>query len=404
MKSYFSIRKLHLPNRPAITAELRTKDTLQIDAFEKLYGEWPFTIKLKLHEENINADLASACSLRSLPCMAVDDKTAYIFANKTALQDWSREQFFRFHVEELLIADLRGFLERQFRSVYEMVSERYMFNFGGPTRLMGVLNVTPDSFFDGDRYANKNAAVERGFQMEEEGADIIDIGGESTRPGAVPVNEAEELARIVPVIEALAGEIKIPISVDTYKAPVAEAAIQAGATIVNDISGLQFDPHLLEVVAHYGIPVVIMHIKGRPQDMQVNPTYENVMDELYEFFENGIEKALKAGIERSRIIIDPGLGFGKRLWDNYEILQRLPELKGLGCPILVGPSRKSFIGKILNLPVEERLEGTSAAVTSAVANGCQLVRVHDVKEMLRVVQVADLICGNVVLEGQELDE
>lgn len=240
--------------------------------------------------------------------------------------------------------------------------------------------------------------------MEEEGADIIDVGGESTRPGAAPVTEADELARVIPVIEALAGEIKIPISVDTYKAPVAEAAIQAGATIINDISGLQFDPHLLEVVAHYGVPIVVMHIKGRPTDMQVNPHYDNLMDELYRFFDESIAKAEQAGIERSRIILDPGLGFGKRLWDNYEILQRLPELKGLGCPLLVGPSRKSFIGKILNLPVEERLEGTAAAVSAAVSGGCQLVRVHDVKEMLRVVQIADLICGNVVLDEQDLGE
>lgn len=385
-------------------AELGTKDALQIDVFEELYQKHSFTMKVKVRDGKMDASLISVCSLRGIACLLKNNNAVYLFADEKTLIEWSRLQVFRSGDEEAFVRDLRAFIEQHKRAVFEMVSERYMFNFGGPTRLMGILNVTPDSFFDGGRFAERNAAVERGFQMEEEGADIIDIGGESTRPGAVPVSEAEELARIVPVIEALAGEIKIPISVDTYKAPVAEAAIQAGATIINDISGLQFDPHLLEVVAHYGVPIIIMHIKGQPHDMQLNPVYENLMDELYDFFENCIQKAHSAGIDRSRVIIDPGIGFGKRLWDNYEILQRLPELKGLGCPILVGPSRKSFIGKILNLPVEERLEGTAAAVTVAVANGCQLIRVHDVKEMLRVVQIADLICGNVVLEEQDLGE
>ena len=404
MKSHFLIRKLHLPNRRTIATELGTGNASLVESFEKMYKQHPFTLKATLRQGEIDTDLLSACSMRGIPSMAPGDNAVYLFADESALQEWSRRQSFYGETEEKLVRELRLFLERHNRTVFEMVSERYVFNFGGPTRLMGILNITPDSFFDGSRYAEKSAAVERGFEMEEQGADIIDIGGESTRPGAVPVSEAEELARIIPVIESLASEIKIPISVDTYKAPVAEAAIQAGATIVNDISGLQFDPHLLEVVAHYAVPIVLMHIKGRPADMQTNPVYENMMDELFSFFVNSIEKAEEAGIDRSRIILDPGLGFGKRLWDNYDILQRLPELKGLGCPLLVGPSRKSFIGKILNLPVEERLEGTAACVTAAVANGCQLVRVHDVKEMLRVVQIADVICGNVVLDEQDLGE
>ncbi|MCA9731471.1 MAG: dihydropteroate synthase [Deferribacteres bacterium] len=282
-----------------------------------------------------------------------------------------------------------------------MVNDHYMFQFGGPTRVMGILNVTPDSFSERENNMDERAAIDKGIAMEADGADIIDVGGESTRPGAVQVTEAEELKRVIPVIEGLASDVRIPLSIDTYKAPVAEAAIQAGATIVNDISGMQFDPGMAEVVKHYTVPIVIMHIKGRPHEMQVNPTYENLMDETYMYFEDRITAAVEAGISRELIIIDPGIGFGKRLWDNYEILQRLQEFRGLGCPVLVGPSRKSFIGKALDLPVEERLEGTAAAVTAAVLAGSHIVRVHDVKEMLRVVQIADLIAANVQIRQQE---
>ncbi|KAA3662624.1 MAG: dihydropteroate synthase [Calditrichaeota bacterium] len=282
-----------------------------------------------------------------------------------------------------------------------MVNEHYMFQFGGPTRVMGILNVTPDSFYDQGQNADERAAIDSGIAMEAEGADIIDIGGESTRPGAVQVTEAEELKRVIPIIEGLASDVRIPLSIDTYKAPIAEAAIQAGATIVNDISGLQFDSGMPEVIKHYKVPIVLMHIKGRPHDMQVNPSYENLMDEIYMYFEDRIAAAVESGIDRELIIVDPGIGFGKRLWDNYELLQRLPEFRGLGCPILVGPSRKSFIGKALDLPVEERLEGTAAAVTAAVLAGSHIIRVHDVKEMLRVVQIADLIAANVLIRPQE---
>lgn len=345
MKTHYLLRKLHLPNRRTVVSELGNSGTSLVESVEKLHKQFPFSLKVTARNGQIGSDFVSACSMRGVRCFVHGGDAIYLFADQDTFIDWSRAQSYLFKEEERFVSELRGFLERQLRHVYEMVSERYAFNFGGPTRLMGVLNITPDSFFDGGRFAGKEAAVERGFQMEEEGADIIDVGGESTRPGAAPVTEADELARVIPVIEALAGEIKIPISVDTYKAPVAEAAIQAGATIINDISGLQFDPHLLEVVAHYGVPIVVMHIKGRPTDMQVNPHYDNLMDELYRFFDESIAKAEQAGIERSRIILDPGLGFGKRLWDNYEILQRLPELKGLGCPLLVGPSRKALSAK-----------------------------------------------------------
>ncbi|KAA3612391.1 MAG: dihydropteroate synthase [Calditrichaeota bacterium] len=282
-----------------------------------------------------------------------------------------------------------------------MVNDHYMFQFGGPTRVMGILNATPDSFYEQGKFSDHRKAIDKGIKMEADGADIIDIGGESTRPGAVQVDEAEELTRVIPVIEGLAADVRIPLSIDTYKSQVAEAAIQAGATIVNDISGMQFDAGMPEVIKHYNVPIVLMHIKGKPHDMQVDPTYDNMMDEIYMYFEDRISAAVEAGVERDLIIIDPGIGFGKRLWDNYEILQRLPEFRGLGCPILVGPSRKSFIGKALDLPVEERLEGTAAAVTAAVLGGSHIIRVHDIKEMLRVVQIADLIAANVLIQEQE---
>jgi dihydropteroate synthase len=264
---------------------------------------------------------------------------------------------------------------------------------------MGVLNCTPDSFYDGGRYFSHEAAVAHGLRLVEQGADIIDVGGESTRPkgvygeGAAPVSVEEEKQRVLPVIAALAKQIQIPLSIDTYKAQVAEAAVEAGASLVNDISGFQFDAQMPATVARLGVPVVIMHTKGAPANMQANPTYENLLDELQLYFERQIESARRAGIAENRMIIDPGLGFGKRLADNYEIIRRLRELRGLGCPILVGPSRKSFIGKPLDLPPEQRLEGTAAAVAAAVMNGAHLVRVHDVMEMRRAVAIADLIAG-----------
>ncbi|MDZ7289872.1 MAG: dihydropteroate synthase [candidate division KSB1 bacterium] len=266
---------------------------------------------------------------------------------------------------------------------------------------MGVLNCTPDSFYDGGRYFSHEAAIAHGHRLAEAGADIIDIGGESTRPkgvygeGAAPVAAEEEMRRVIPVIAALAQTLTIPLSIDTYKAQVAEAAVHAGASLVNDISGLQFDAQMPATVARLGVPVVIMHTKGTPADMQTNPGYENLMDELYLHLEKQIEVARLAGIPEDRIVIDPGIGFGKRVEDNYEILRRLPEFRGLGCPILVGPSRKSFVGKVLNLPPAQRLEGTAAAVTAAVLNGAHLIRVHDVMEMRRVALIADLIAGRI---------
>jgi len=258
---------------------------------------------------------------------------------------------------------------------------------------MGILNVTPDSFSDGGEFYQPEQAIERGIQMAEEGADIIDIGAESTRPGAEPISTEEELQRLVPVLEGLLKKVAVPISIDTYKSSVAETALKAGAHIMNDISGLRFDLQMKDVVAKYRVPVVIMHIKGEPRNMQQNPYYDDLIGEIYGYFDESIRIAEGAGIKRENIIVDPGISFGKRLMDNYEILRRLYEFQGLGCPILIGPSRKSFIGKVLDLPPDQRLEGTIAAVAIGIQNGAHIVRVHDVKEISRACRIIDLLVG-----------
>jgi dihydropteroate synthase len=263
------------------------------------------------------------------------------------------------------------------------------FDFSKRTYVMGILNVTPDSFSDGGRYFTLDLALEHALKMIEDGADIIDVGGESTRPGSDPVPIEEELRRVIPVIKELAKRTKVPISIDTYKSEVARQALDNGALIVNDISGLRFDEKMAEVVAEYKASVVLMHIKGTPKTMQQNPEYKDVISEIYSYLSESVDLALSAGIKQ--IIVDPGIGFGKRLIDNLEIIRRLREFKSLGYPILIGVSRKSFIGNILNLPVDQRLEGTAGAVAISVWNGANIVRVHDVKEMVRVVRIVDAI-------------
>jgi dihydropteroate synthase len=254
--------------------------------------------------------------------------------------------------------------------------------------VMGILNVTPDSFSDGGRYMERERALEYAREMVAQGADIIDVGGESTRPGAHPISLEEEVDRVVPVVEALSRELEVPISVDTCKAPVAKRALETGAIMVNDISGLRFSPHMVDVVAQYKPWVVVMHMKGTPRDMQEGPWYENVMGEVEGFFENRLRYLESHGISKERIILDPGIGFGKRLEDNLSLLRNIDRFLHLGCPIMVGPSRKSFIGTVLDLPVEERLEGTLAAVSIAVFQGAQVVRVHDVQPVRRAVDLA----------------
>jgi dihydropteroate synthase len=253
---------------------------------------------------------------------------------------------------------------------------------GEKTYVMGILNVTPDSFSDGGKYNHVESAVKRAMEMVKEGVDIIDIGGESTRPGFIPVDPFEEINRVVPVIEALSKEADIPISIDTTKAIVAKKALDAGACIVNDVWGLQRDEKMAEVVAEYSAGIVIMHNSETTE-------YKDLIGDIVKFFQKSIQIAENAGIQRENIAIDPGIGFGKTLEQNLLVMKKLKELRSIGYPILLGTSKKSMIGKILDLPVENRLEGTSATVTLGIANGADIVRVHDVKEMTRVVRMTD---------------
>jgi len=259
------------------------------------------------------------------------------------------------------------------------------------TWIMGILNVTPDSFSDGGAYPDKEKAVERGLEMIEEGADVIDIGGESTRPGARSVSEDEEMERILPVVRGLRKSAPVLISVDTMKAAVAEAALEAGADIINDVSAFRFDPRMAGVVSGREAAVVLMHMKGTPETMQSDPRYADLFDEIRWFLKDRIEEARSAGIGRGRIIVDPGIGFGKSPEDNLALIDNLGFLEELGCPVLAGASRKSFIGKALGLPVTERLEGSIAAGVLSIARGAHILRVHDVRAMRRAADMADAI-------------
>jgi dihydropteroate synthase len=254
---------------------------------------------------------------------------------------------------------------------------------------MGILNVTPDSFSDGGRHADTSAAVDHALRMIDEGADFIDVGGESTRPGAEPVSLEEELRRVLPVIEQLAARTTIPISIDTYKADVAAPALSAGAVIVNDITGLRAEPRLADVAAEGRASMILMHILGTPKTMQQAPRYGDVLGEISAYLADGVALAHARGVRQ--VIVDPGIGFGKLLEHNLEIFRSLDVLKRLGCPILVGPSRKSFLGQITGLGPGERLHGTAAAVAVAVMHGANIVRVHDVREMKQVAQVVDAV-------------
>ncbi|MEE9151173.1 MAG: dihydropteroate synthase [Thermoplasmata archaeon] len=262
---------------------------------------------------------------------------------------------------------------------------------GRRTLVMGIVNVTPDSFSDGGRFLDAEKAIEHAKRLAKEGADIIDVGGESTQPGSDPVTLEEEMRRVIPVIEGIAKEVKVPISIDTCKSGVAKAALDRGASIINDISALRFDSKIADVAVEHDVPMVLMHMKGTPKDMQLNPSFHSVMDEIKEFMRDRVEFAVFKGVARDGIIIDPGIGFGKTTEHNYEIIRKLGELKELGMPILIGTSRKSFIGDTLGLDVDERLEGTLATITMCIMNGADIVRVHDVKEAMRTVRMTDAI-------------
>lgn len=265
---------------------------------------------------------------------------------------------------------------------------------GTKTCVVGILNITPDSFSDGGKFFDLDLAVQQAHKMVEEKVDIIDIGAESTRPGSMPVSADEEIKRLVPLIEQLRKETgvrDVPVSIDTYKAEVAEALLDRGAHLINDISGLRFDSRMAGVVARYNAAVILMHIKGTPRDMQKKPCYQQLIPEIIDYWQESIHQALEAGISPDRIIVDPGIGFGKTLLHNLEIIRRLGEFQPLDKPIMLGPSRKSFIGQVLDLPVGDRLEGTAAVVAAGIMNGAHLVRVHDVQAMVRVARMVDAV-------------
>jgi dihydropteroate synthase len=284
------------------------------------------------------------------------------------------------------------------RQRYQLRLASRTLRLGERTLIMGILNVTPDSFFGGGRYLDAQSAVSRAFELEQAGADILDIGGESTRPGADPISVEEEVARVMPVIESLRGKLRIPVSLDTQKAKVAEAGLKAGAEIVNDVSGLRADPELAEVVRRHRAPLILTHMRGSPKSMHRGPFARDVMRDILQGLRASIRVARRAGIPESKLLLDPGIGFGKNYRQNFEVLARLHQLARLGYPVVVGVSRKGFIGWALAekrqpWPPEKRQWGTAAAVTAAILNGAHVVRVHDVSEAAQISRIADAIAS-----------
>ncbi|KPK24397.1 MAG: dihydropteroate synthase [Nitrospira bacterium SG8_3] len=267
----------------------------------------------------------------------------------------------------------------------------YTLELGRRTHIMGVLNVTPDSFSDGGIYFQRDKAIAHGLSMARDGADIIDVGGESTRPYSEKISAGEELDRVIPVIQALSKDLRIPISIDTCKADVARQALKAGASMINDISALRFDPEMIPVAAKAAVPVILMHMQGIPTDMQTNPTYKNLIPEIVDFLKRAMDKGVAGGIRKQMIIVDPGIGFGKTFDHNLQIIRELGAFNALERPILLGASNKAFIGHILQKEPHERDTGSMAAVAAGVLNGAHIVRVHNVKKTIETVKMIDAI-------------
>ena len=275
---------------------------------------------------------------------------------------------------------------------YQINCRNYILPLTDEPAIMGILNVTPDSFSDGGRFIEPGPAVDHALAMIADGAKIIDVGGESTRPGSKPVSSTEQINRVTPVLKKLSKQTKIPISIDTTSASVARAALDAGASIVNDISALRCDSQMVELVAQSRVPVILMHMQGKPANMQTNPTYDNIVQEDFDFLAERIDFTVSAGVDRNQIVIDPGIGFGKKLEHNLLLMKNLRKFHQLNVPLLVGPSRKSFIGTVLGLDgTEDRLMGTAATVACCTFAGTQIIRVHDVKQMHQIVQMLSAI-------------
>jgi len=295
-------------------------------------------------------------------------------------------------------------MEMNQRTVFELQCGSCLLTLGPRTLIMGILNVTPDSFSDGGLYFDKNDALAQGEALAAAGADIIDVGGESSRPFSEPVPEDEEIQRVIPVIEELASRLSVPISIDTTKARVAKQAIEAGAAMVNDIGALRGDPDMAGLVADADVPVVLMHMKGAPKTMQIEPQYEDVVGEVKNFLADAVHRAEEAGIKRKKIIVDPGIGFGKTVTHNLRLIKELWALQPLGVPVLIGPSRKSFISKILDPENESREIGTQAVVTTAALNGAHIVRVHDVERTRKTLKLVDAIRNSVISDRSEANK
>ncbi len=270
-------------------------------------------------------------------------------------------------------------------------ARKFKFEFPRPAMVMGVINITPDSFYVGGRFPSTEQAVEHAFEMVEQGADIIDIGGESTFPGAQPVDEKTELGRVLPAIEKLTGKINVPISIDTIKPAVAGEAVAAGASIINDVAANREDSSMWEVVSETGVGYIVNHMQGTPQTMQLNPVYTDLVKEINEFFKDRIKRLKSLGVNEEQIVLDPGIGFGKTVEHNLQILKYLIQFKQWGRPIMIGVSRKTFIGKILNVNVESRLAGSLACAAWAVLNGVNIIRAHDVTETMHTIKMVESI-------------
>lgn len=390
------MRRLILDNKTAVTDELKR---IGVDpAAHSIFADKTQNITLKF--DALSCAQAHILKQTALICGAdaAIPKMAYrggrgrkfpliLFANRREIEKiaWRlREQPWM----DSISSKLKNVLSNSKKSALKIGKKKFD---SSRTYLMGIINVTPDSFYGGSRYTD-NSIIERvASDMTAEGADFIDVGAESTRPGSDPVSEKEEMRRLKHALPLVARHTDVPISVDTYKSKIAAMALDYGASIINDISGLTFDPRVAQVAARHQASIIIMHMKGKPKTMQKNPQYKDLMHEIYCFLEKQAACAVSAGVDRERIIIDPGLGFGKRLEDNYTIMRRLAEFKGLDRPIMVGHSRKSFIGKPFKLASEYRLEGSLGVQALLIRNGASILRVHDVLEAKRVAELIDLM-------------
>ncbi len=362
------------------------KAQLLIIKIEGIKGFWANILKQEML--SIGGDVALprdviTGKIKSTDCFVLATLSQYAkLVEKLRHQPWGMNEAGR---------KIKEAIDNLSRNRWKIGAGKARLNVGAKTLIMGILNVTPDSFSEDGKFYREKDAINRALIMEEEGADIIDIGGESTRPGAKLVSAKEELKRILPVIKILSRKLRVPISVDTSKSEVAKAALNEGASLVNDVSGFNSDSRMKDVAAHFGIPVIIMHMKGNPRTMQKKPFYKSLFSEMIDYFNRSIDMLVEAGVSKENIIIDPGIGFGKTLNHNIEILKNLKELKILGRPILVGTSRKSFIGKLLDADIGNRLFGTVASSCLAMLNGADILRVHDVKEIKEAAIIIDSI-------------